>query len=672
MGCAYFAIANYKISSSEAVQRQQLIDMTNAFTTAFSAHRDEDNLVPATFRRIGIEEFTEGVKNGEELRQTASTMRMPGTPGLELETVEDDPHIRAIISQMAGSRSPEAVNEQLWRDGTYIGRTIIPSIASNENCVVCHNTALGRTVYQTGDVMGAFVVETDLTPAITESAIYSVASIPVVAFLIYFITTQQAARAASTVKALKRQVSAEQSQRQAEKKAAYLASYDALTNAANRKLFQDRVESNIKSYEADGARDVILGLIDLDDFKLINDTMGHDAGDAVLVTVAQRLRDMTDPLGGMVARFGGDEFAIVLMPQDDAFDISAFGDQLVETIQQEFEFGQIKLRPRCSIGIAYLSDSQPCDLAGMMKCADVALYSAKEAGKSCCVRFDQALKDKMGRRLEIITALPHALSQGDVRAVLQPKVDLRDGSLVAFEALARWNFRGIELSPAEFIPLAEESRMIEQVDFHVLRHAGFFVAQASAEFGTAFGLSVNVSTIDLRSSEFVEKILDVLFETRLEAEQLTLEITESVFMQNWDKARETLGMLQSKGVRLALDDFGTGYSSLSYVLQFPFDEIKIDRSLARDVTRWEQNRHMLEHLTRMFHDLGKIVTIEGVETWDQTQACMDIGMQMAQGFYFAPPLEMDEARDLIRQTLDADGTEARVTSQMSKVAKTGA
>ncbi|WP_298839014.1 bifunctional diguanylate cyclase/phosphodiesterase [uncultured Roseobacter sp.] len=647
VGAGYFVASNYKVMMNETSQRQQLIDMTNAFTKAFSVHRDEDNLVPATFRRIGIQEFTDNVKSSVDVRATASTMRMPGTPGLELETVEEDAHIRSLIEEMAQADTPAAHNEHLWQNGLFIGRTIIPSIASSESCVACHNAALGQEIYSVGDVMGAFVVETDLTGSVTQSAVYGLATVPFVGMLVFAIITQQAQRSARTVTALKRQVTAEKNQRKAEEQAKFLASHDALTQSANRSMFNDRLDAEITRVKEGAVADVIICLLDLDDFKLINDSMGHDAGDAVLVTIAERLREVIEPEGGLVARFGGDEFAVVLAPDRPGSDVLVLAQQLVDTIQQEFRFGQAMLRPGCSIGIAQLSEVNGNSNAALMKAADVALYAAKGAGKSCFQVFDEPLRAKMGRKMELISELPRAIAKDSIRPVLQPKINLRTGELVGFEALARWRLGDDDIAPSEFIPLAEESRLIEQVDFHIMKEAAGFVSRASQRPGTSVGLAVNLSTIDLRTSEFVEKVLDVLLETGLSPSRLTLEITESVFMRNWEQARHTLEQLRKAGVKIALDDFGTGYSSLSYVLEFPFDEIKIDRSLAKDVTRIEQNRGMLIHLTRMFHDLDKTVTIEGVETWEQTQLLMEIGVHVAQGFYFSPPLELDQALTLL-------------------------
>ncbi|WP_299631885.1 hypothetical protein [uncultured Roseobacter sp.] len=210
VGAVYFLAYNYKVTTRETSQRQQLIDMTNAFTSAFAVHRDEDNLVPATFRRIGIQEFTDSVKKSVDVRATASTMRMPGTPGLELNTIEEDTRIRSIIAGMAQARTATRHNEHFWSEGRFVGRTIVPSVASADSCVGCHNAALGEEIYEVGDVMGAFVVETDLTRTVMQGAVYAIATAPLVGFLVFILITAQAKRSAKTVTALKRQVTAEQ------------------------------------------------------------------------------------------------------------------------------------------------------------------------------------------------------------------------------------------------------------------------------------------------------------------------------------------------------------------------------------------------------------------------------------------------------------------------------
>lgn len=652
VGAGYFIASSYKTKVNEAEQRQQLIDMTNAFTSAFASHRGDESLVPATFRRIGIEEFTDGVENGPDVRATASTMRMPGTPGLELNTIEKDTRIREIIGQMARSGTSTPYNEHVWTNGRYIGRTIIPSIATTESCVSCHNASLGSDIYEIGDIMGAFVVDTDLTESIFQSAQYAIATVPVVAALLFLIVAHQTKRSTKTVLALKRQVSAEQKQRKAEEQAKFLASHDALTKSANRSLFQGQLNRHLKAFDDQDVADVLVGVIDLDDFKLINDTFGHDAGDAVLCMVADRLRDSIEPLGGLVARFGGDEFAVLLAQNTDDLDAATLGETLVDALLKEFKYCQSTLHPTCSIGFALASQIEKTNVTDnsatdLMKAADVALYAAKEAGKSQARVFNKRLAEQMGRKRELAAALPNTLVKDGIRPVFQPKFSLQTGSIIGFEALARWTYEGKNIPPTEFIPLAEEGNIIALLDFHIMEEAARFVAEVSKEFVSEIELSVNASTMDLRNLDFVEHVLDVLMATGLSPKQLTIEITESVFMQNWAKARETLKALRKAGIKIALDDFGTGYSSLSYVLEFPFDEIKLDSSLARDVTTNAESRRMLLHLARMFQDLGKTVTIERIETWAQLQIMMEIGIHVAQGFHIAPPLEQDRARRLL-------------------------
>jgi diguanylate cyclase (GGDEF)-like protein len=636
----YFATSTDQILRIDRVEQQHLIDLTNAFTQAYAEVRSADTAVPATFRRIGMDHFTAAVGQSTDTSATAASMRMPGMPGLELETVEEDERIRAYIAAMSGADSSKRIEEVRLEDRRLVARTVVPSIASNPSCVDCHNTALGQEVYQLGDVMGAFVVETDLTGAIVTNALFAVGAYCLVFVGALLLARRERSRMGHVVEALTQKV-------EAESYANFLASHDALTGLANRKLFRDRLDQEVEAILTGKAGNVLAIIVDVDDFKLINDTLGHDTGDAVLKQVATRLREHTEIYNGMAARLGGDEFAALIPLTMETVDAQNLGHQLIAALTKPLQHNGVSVEPKVSIGMAGLLDLDEAGSAQLLKAADVALYAAKERGKRCYHIFDDTLRSKVGRRLTLAAALPDAIRCGEVRAILQPQVDVHTRAVVGFEALARWTFQGQAVSPVEFIPIAEEHGLISELDMAVLEQATHLVQQLTTRSGRPFRLSVNVSTYDLRSDQIVERLSDAILASGFDPNHLTVEITETALLSDWTAVSQRLEQLRAMGIKIALDDFGTGYSSLSYLTQFSFDIIKVDRSFLCNLDEDSERAVLLAHIIKLARSLEKTVVAEGVERLEQAAHVARLGAQIAQGMLYG--LDIEEAPELLEE-----------------------
>jgi diguanylate cyclase (GGDEF)-like protein len=419
----------------------------------------------------------------------------------------------------------------------------------------------------------------------------------------------------------------------------HLAHYDALTNLPNRSLFQRHAEGLL--LETEGREFAIL-YIDIDEFKRINDTLGHLIGDEFLKGVAERLRQSVGP-EDFIARLGGDEFAILQHGIESGEDVHALVARIYQALRTPFDCHGHQLSSDASIGIA-IAPRDGSDLFYLLKNADLAMYAAKAAGRRTYRFFDPAMEQQANHRRELEADLRAALAQGGFELHYQPQVDLRSDRVTGCEALLRWRHpvRGM-VSPADFVPVAEETGLIEEIGQWVLRTA---CAEAAA-WPADVRIAVNVSPIQFRSETLSLKVASVLSETGLDPRRLELEITEAVLIADDDAALATLNQLRALGVHIALDDFGTGYSSLQYLQRFPFDKIKIDRSFVKEVTGSSSSASIIRAVVSIAADRNMITTAEGVETQQQRETVQNLGCTQMQGYLFSAARPAQEIRALL-------------------------
>ncbi len=643
---AFFVVTAWETAVVERNQRAQLIDMTNSFVTAFSAARTDDTIVPATFRRMGIDHYAERPHRGELGVET--TVTMPGTPGLEIHTSEPDARLKGIIQRLASKELTGPIVEHRIENGNIIGRTISPSIANSPSCVDCHNRLMAEEVYELGDVMGAFIVESNMTASAWRSAGFAALIFVVALVGTSLLARREQRRMQQIVQGLEAQVHLEQVKSEAEAQQRFLLSHDPLTGLPNRAMFRDRLDADLRQAPVP---DVVVIVMDLDGFKTVNDTSGHNAGDALLCEVAQRLLSVIPEDRGLVARLGGDEFAAVLRCDQRQTEAGNVGAQIVAAMQADFEFDNNVIKPGCSAGLAIAGHHTGGTAPELLRDADAALYTAKTEGKNTYRIFDAAISASLGRRSEIAARLPQALTDGDIRAVFQPKICIATGLPDGFEALARWRMDDENVGPDEFIPIAENSGIIRELDLAILRIAAEFAVATSEEMGHPIRISSNLSAQNFHTDTLAEDIMAIVRATGLPPDDLTLEVTESVAVENWDAVEATLKTLRQHGIRAALDDFGTGYSSLSYLRRFEFEEIKIDRSFITNINDDDETRFLFESITDMARGLGATVVVEGVETINQAEIVAARGAQIGQGYLYSKPLEWNEARAFLMSRL---------------------
>ncbi len=415
------------------------------------------------------------------------------------------------------------------------------------------------------------------------------------------------------------------------------ATHDDLTGLPVRSVVLDRLSTWLR----DG-REVSLLFIDLDHFKFVNDSMGHAIGDQLLVQVAGRLTIATPP-EAFVARQSGDEF-IVALPDSDVLGAGALAESLRRKICDPYQLTSGEAVIAASIGISHSSGRSGIVAADLLREADTAMYRSKESGRDASTVFDASMHERMLRRVELERSLRHALENGGVTVAYQSIVDYRTGRIDGFEALARWEHEGEPISPSEFVPVAEDSGLIVPMGWFVLDEACRQLAWWRANLVGAEHLyvSVNVSPRQMRVSDFVDVVAEVLERHQLPGEALWLEITERVVMDDSLTVLALMTGLRSLGVRLAIDDFGTGYSSLSYLKRFPLERVKIDRSFIGGVGVHEADTSLVHAIIAMASALKLDQVAEGVETVEQADQLMALGCTSMQGYYFGRPIDSEE------------------------------
>lgn len=413
-----------------------------------------------------------------------------------------------------------------------------------------------------------------------------------------------------------------------------LAEYDSLTGLANRHRMTKRLEAILASYKA-AKRSCALMMLDLDRFKHVNDTMGHQAGDNLLKQVAERLTNIIAGRGE-IGRLGGDEFQVILPDIDDRGQLGEIAEKVIQIISQPYPIGDKRAIIGTSVGVA-IAPYDGLEKDELTHSADLALYAAKNGGRGQFRFYTADLKDESEERRLLMEDLREALADDKLELHYQPVVRTDDNMVVSFEGLMRWEHpeRGY-VSPGMFIPIAEESNLIIQLGDWALRRA----CREAAAWPKSVRVAVNVSALQFANPGFPEAVTEALENSGLDPDRLELELTESVFMGDSDTVDQTFKLLKSLGVRLALDDFGTGYSSLSYLRSAPFDKIKVDKSFVDSCTLKDQNSaKIIAAIIGLSHALGIETTVEGVEAFDQLELVKSKGARFIQGWIYSKALK---------------------------------
>ena len=437
--------------------------------------------------------------------------------------------------------------------------------------------------------------------------------------------------------------------REAEDQLRYQAFHDPLTGLANRALFTDRAQhaAVVRGRSADLGIAVLF--LDVDDFKTVNDSLGHASGDLLLEAVGQRLTDAVRP-SDTVARFGGDEFAVLIEDITERSDASHAAERIADALRVPFYVHGREVFVTASIGIAFGHDAEE-----LLRSADVAMYRAKSEGKAHYVFYERAMDDAAHMRLQLTADLRRAAFGGEFLLDYQPTVDLVTGRPAGLEALIRWTHPEIgRIEPLDFIPLAEETGLVVPIGRWALAEACSQAAHWHSRYPSdpPLTMSVNLSARQLQHAGLVDDVAAALRASGFPAPLLTLELTESVLVQGGKSAIEVLHALRKLGVRLALDDFGTGYSSLSYLSTLPVDIVKIDKSFIVGADDGADGVSVLRGIVQLGHALGLVLIAEGIESARQAEVLRDLGCPFGQGFHFWRPLDQSAAEDLLASSTE--------------------
>ncbi|MHC2255068.1 diguanylate cyclase (GGDEF)-like protein [Bradyrhizobium embrapense] len=431
-------------------------------------------------------------------------------------------------------------------------------------------------------------------------------------------------------------------QRRSEAKITHMAQHDALTDLPNRVLLKEWMEQALSGARCGGPSLAVL-MLDLDRFKDVNDTLGHPAGDALLKSVAARLRRCVSDTT-LIARLGGDEFAVIDYVTDPVTEAGVLAGRIRKALSEPIDLGDHRVTTTTSIGIA-IAPRDGTSSDEVLRSADLALYSAKSCGRGSFRFFEPELDRLLQTRRSLERDMRSALANGEFELHYQPFIHVASGETCGFEALLRWHHpeRGM-VSPAQFIPLAEETGLIVPLGEWVLRTA----CAEAAKWPDDLKIAINLSPVQFRSPELVPVIVHALASSGVSPGRLELEVTETAIIQDSEAVFAALSQLHDLGVRIALDDFGTGYSSLSFLQKFPFDKVKIDRSFVSELSgATDESRRIARAIVRFAVSLGKTTTAEGVETREQldilrADACVEV-----QGFHFSPAVQSEKVAQMI-------------------------
>jgi len=434
--------------------------------------------------------------------------------------------------------------------------------------------------------------------------------------------------------------------KESQKRLEYLASYDGLTGLPNRSFFHSRLQHAIEAASRHGHLLAIL-FIDLDNFKMINDTLGHDMGDRLLVEMAGRLKGCVRQ-DDTLARLGGDEFTVLLENMGDAGEAARTAQRLVEAASTPFGLSGREIFVSASIGISvFPTDGQ--DLLTLMKSADTAMYKVKEQGRNHYQFFTEAMNVAVLERLSMETGLRRAIGNQEFFLLYQPAEEIKTRKIVWGEALIRWRHPVLgEVPPAKFIPIAEQAGLIAGIGEWVLNSVCLQIKSWSEAGLHTPRIAVNCSGRQFRGEKLHQSVSRALHDAGITGELLTVELTESAVMEEPEQAITTLRELKRMGLRVSIDDFGTGYSSLSYLKRFPLDALKIDRSFVRDIAIDRDDAAITDAIIALAHSLNLIVVAEGVETAEQLESLKSRGCDEAQGFYCSKPLPPEEFAKLLQ------------------------
>jgi diguanylate cyclase (GGDEF)-like protein len=439
--------------------------------------------------------------------------------------------------------------------------------------------------------------------------------------------------------------------RRVETQLAHDALHDALTQLPNRVLLTERIQQAIQSTHQDPTYQFAVLFIDLDRFKVVNDGLGHLVGDKFLRAIAQRLQHCLRA-NDLIARFGGDEFSILLDNIQNQAEALQVAQRLLAALRNPFHLGEHTLFASASIGIA-VGSADHQNAADLLRDADLAMYSAKDNGRGCYALFNQELHLQSIKLLQIESDLHRALENQEFVLHYQPIISLETATLVGFEALIRWQHptNGF-ISPGDFISIAEETGFIIPLGMWVLKEACRQLRAWHLAFPeqTALMMSVNLASKQLRDPGFIERLDLVLAETGLEGSALKLELTESMLVDNIESVLQTLASVRSREIQLSIDDFGTGYSSLSYLPRFPINTLKIDRTFINQMTMDAENFEIVRAITTLAHSIGIDVVAEGIETPQQLELLQTLDCEFGQGYLFSKPLAPHAAEQFIENT----------------------
>jgi diguanylate cyclase (GGDEF)-like protein len=660
-----------------------LATLTIAFATLVSLTQIRRQLVPLEQLRQGTRRLAEGdfdfslsIRSGDDFEELADSFnQMTRTLHRQFDSLQRMVEIdRSILSEITATRVLDTLVERVGE--LFPARVAVALVAEGDGVLSTAHNRVGATVREHLGELSSTLLESwfpgaeprrlasedahPCTPLLERYGDLRWTAIPLrfhadlVAVLLLGSEEEPSADEELFARQLAAQCSVALANARTLERNRVLAYYDSLTELPNRLLYRERLNQALRRARRH-SQTLAVVILDLDDFKRINDTLGHDAGDRLLCQIAGRLQSEaadssgTHAVAPTIARAGGDEFMVLLEEIEGIGGVARAADRLRQSISGPDRVDGHDVMLSASAGIAMYPDDGD-DLETLMRSADIALHHAKEHGRDRYEFFDPSMNKRAANRLETEAGLRRALELNQLRVFYQPIVNAEDRAPVGMEALVRWQHpeRGL-IYPGEFIGVAESTGLILKLGEVVMRRACAQSARFQRELGIPLRLAINASPRQLRESALVTVVLDALREGGLSPSCLTLEITEGIVAEANPELLDQLASLKHAGVRIAIDDFGTGYSSLAYLKQFPVDILKIDQSFTAGITAHREDRAIVQSVISMAHGLGLGTVVEGVEREDQLALLRELGCEHVQGQLFAAPMAADEFVKWVRE-----------------------
>ncbi len=607
----------------------QILKMSDSFTHTYSKLRNLEMEIPATFTRLAFEDFNtnQSYSSAENLIRVLGIGRI----GIELSGKNNNPKLVRIHDDYLTSQDFTPTHKVSFERNKLISRTIVPSVANDISCVKCHNKIFDSDFYKEGDMLGIYVVERDITYLNWMSLFYILLLFTVLALCIYFFLVREKSRSMELVK-LQTRIKIKDVKLKAKQRESFLLSHDNLTSLPNRKLFNDYLSSATLSKDK---YSIIVGIVDLDDFKKINDTMGHAVGDILLERIAYRLDSYFKKINGIVARLGGDEFAFVWLNTDAKFKINDFCESLLNELSKKTLYEGYTLFSKCSMGVASWADTKNGRPSEILKLADIALYFSKNNGKNSYSIYSEFVSSSANQKSDLYEFLSFKSRIDHLKILIQPQLSFTTRSVVGFQTTGVWQSESNSISYDELAILAGSDDLLWRLDLIILQRSVDAFLEVNKLSDSVLPLSIEVSVSSFLSSSFIKQLGSIVKENPAISGNIFFILNESEVVKYYDHLKNLSNFFSDLGIKITFDNFGAEYSSINYLLKMKVNRVMVCSSFICD-----EDYDILQYFSDVSTSLNIDLSVKNILTEHCIESLSDNSIYSIQGEYFSPLLDI--------------------------------